>query len=85
MVKIKNWLIALMLALSSCLEPEPTIKERHMAAIKNEPIDTFKYASKLVVNLLIIDSCEYVVGYADGYDSRTFFLTHKGNCKNHKK
>lgn len=34
--------------------------------------------------IILIDSCEYISSWVGGADGGPF-LTHKGNCKNHKK
>lgn len=64
---MKKLLVVLCLAAVSCKQPDPN-------AIKQSSIG---WAD---VNTYVIDSCEYI-GDLVG-DTRGYFLTHKGNCKN---
>ncbi len=49
---------------------------------KKFPCETNWHDVSPEYSIIIIDSCEYIIGWA-GYDSGGPFLTHKGNCKNH--
>lgn len=81
MVKIKNLIIILTLVLLSC--GEPTKENKNDA---NAPFDTLELDKmSLSVYIVEIDSCEYLAGYGNSMSLNTFYLTHKGNCKNHKK
>jgi hypothetical protein len=82
MVKIKNWLIALMLALSSCGDNKITYDPPKVTI--SSPTTPIHGGVNITVETIIIDSCEYLAGY-DNRAAFAFFLTHKGNCKNHKK
>ena len=44
--------------------------------------DSYTDCFKMEFKTIVIDSCQYLIGYA-GSDRQIF--THKGNCKNHKK
>lgn len=41
-----------------------------------------KYTSDVEYQIVIIDSCEYIIGNDRGTQNGGFFMTHKGNCKN---
>lgn len=64
---MKKLLVILCLAAVSCKQQDPN-------AVKHSSIGMAD------INTYIIDSCEYI-GDLVG-DTRGYFLTHKGNCKN---
>lgn len=48
-----------------------------------EPVKPLPTIERAGYNIIIIDSCEYVeVSVNPGWNSATYSLTHKGNCKN---
>jgi hypothetical protein len=46
------------------------------------PVDPYTLSSSEYA-IVVIDSCEYIVGWGGGGNGGAF-MTHKGNCKNHK-
>jgi hypothetical protein len=64
---------------------EPVAKSQAKYNPQNEVRERSTYDERF--NVVTIDGCEYIVyrHYEGGYQSYSSGITHKGNCKNHKK
>ena len=69
---MKKILVIGLLAIGACNPPANVEKKDTTYIVRDEAI---------AVEIVIIDSCEYLYGLWGG----TYLLTHKGNCKHCKK
>lgn len=77
--------IILLLGLTSCVEPNIGYPINHQVSTDTTKNDSLKYPmdikvefSSIPLNVVLIDSCEYLYGpWGNGT-----VLCHKGNCKN---
>jgi hypothetical protein len=75
--KILFSIIGLVLILGSCNTNEHKIKH---VDVKTYTISQPNTSARVELNEYTIDSCQYL-GFLGG-DSRSWYLTHKGNCNN---
>lgn len=64
---------------TSCDNGKVEITKEEYSKLKGEKVIDFDNLTN--PRIIVIDSCEYIAYSVYGYES----ITHKGNCKNHKK
>jgi hypothetical protein len=74
---MKKIILVLALLLFSCTSKK-TLDIKEIKEVNEFPSWTIPITYKII----IIDSCEYIIGSDNGGYNGGFFLTHKGNCKN---
>jgi hypothetical protein len=76
---MKKTLLIALLILSGCANKyESETEVRYNDVPLKEIVDGVNY------QIVIIDSCEYIFGTDCSAYNGGYFLSHKGNCKNHK-
>lgn len=71
-----TFILVLTLLVSSC--EQETVNNVEQTYRDNKSIEIF---NNVHYQIVVIDSCEYIIGKDDyGYNGG-FFLSHKGNCK----
>ena len=76
----KIFILSVLFAMVSCSE-QPDTNTYHDTKNTNDVYKVVTNSSSISLNIVVIDSCEYLIGRDCGGYYGFGYLSHKGNCK----